>query len=55
MQLVSSSFARAGADEIRDDAIDAGRAELPVAVAGDDHVFAVGEGALRDARRIRAA
>src|SRR4051812_27864550 len=37
----------AGANEIRDHPIHAGRGELAMAVAGDDHVLAVGEGALR--------
>src|SRR5262245_58338059 len=37
-------------DEFRHHAIHAGHADLPVAVAGDDHVFAVGEGALGDRR-----
>src|SRR5688572_2986206 len=43
----------ARADEGRDHAIDAGRSELAVPVAGDDHVFAVGEGALREIRVLR--
>src|SRR5688572_3396049 len=41
-------FRRAGADEARHHAIHAGCGDLAVAMTGNDHVFAVGEGALRD-------
>src|SRR6185436_2977415 len=40
-------FRAARGHKIPDDAVDAGSAELPVTVAGDDYMFAVGERALR--------
>src|SRR5688572_5775204 len=46
-------FCRARANEGRDHTIHAGRGELAVPVAGDDHVFAVGKGALREIRVLR--